>query len=180
MGSLWGSWPWHECLGPPDPSDIDATDEEAEAELLSLWNPWSDESKGKQGGATLNSHCLWPQSWSCCSAQPCSWCTGWGPRLVTSHCSAAAGRLADHGDESWLQKLNGFDAGGMEWGWPGPLGSMCPSVLAWMINYQPLPRLTGLALSWACLPTQLMVPDKVNVASHALPKLSPSPNNCCP
>ena len=37
------------------------------AELLSLSNPWSDESKDNQGGATHNFHGPWSQS------QPCSW-----------------------------------------------------------------------------------------------------------
>ena len=105
--------------------------------------------------------------------------TGWWPSLGTSHHSAAAGKLTGCGDKSWLWKLNCVDAGGMEWGQPGPLGSICPSVMAWVINCWPSPRLTGLALSWACLPTQMMVPDKVNVASHTSPKLSPS-NDCYP
>ena len=34
-----------------------------------------------------------------------------------------------------------------------------------------------LVLSWACLPTQLMAPDSMNVALHALPKLHPSPRD---
>ena len=55
----------------------------------------------------------------------------------------------------------------------GPLGLMHNSVMAWVINHQPSPRLTGFAMSWSCLPTQPMAPDSVNVASHALPKLSP-------
>ena len=178
-GSLWGHWPWCGHLEPPNRSDIDATDEEVDAELLSLLNPWSDESKGDWQGATCNSHCLWPWSWPHCGPWPHSWCTGQGSSLGTSHHSAAARQLAGHGDKSCLQKLNCVDAGGMEWGWPGPLGLMCPPVMAWVINCWPLLQLTGLALSWACLPTQPMAPNNVNVASWASPKLSPSPNDHC-
>ena len=54
---------------------------------------------------------------------------------------------------------------------------MCPLMIAWAINCQPSLRLTSLVLSWACLQTQLMTPDNVNVVSHASPKLSPSPNH---
>ena len=67
--------------------------------------------------------------------------------LHTSHHSAAAGGLAACSDWSWLQRLNGVDAVGMEQGHPGPLGSMCLSMMAWAINHQPSPRLTGLGLS---------------------------------
>ena len=42
---------------------------------------------------------------------------------------------------------------------------------------QPSPRLMGLVLSCACLPTQAITPDNVNAMSLALPKLSPSPND---
>ena len=145
--SLWGCQPWHECLEPLDLLDLDDTDEEIDAELWSLLNPWSGEGKGDEGGAAHNSCCPWPQSQPHCGAQPHSWCTGLGPHLGTSHHSAAFRRLAGHGDESWLQKLNGVDAGGMEWGHPGPLGSMCLSVMAWVINCWSSPRLTGLELS---------------------------------
>ena len=62
----------------------------------------------------------------------------------------------------------------MEHGCPGPLGSMCLLVMAWATNHQPSPRLTGLVLSWTFLPTQLMAPNNVNMASHTLPKVSPS------
>ena len=57
----------------------------------------------------------------------------------------------------------------------GPLGSMYHSVIAWAINCHPSPKVTTLALSWACLPTQLMAPDSMNMASHTSPRLSPSP-----
>ena len=100
--------------------------------------------------------------------------------LGSPHHSTGVEGLAACGDWSWLQKLNGADASGMELGCPGPLGSMCHSVTARAINCQPSPRLTRLALSWACFPTQQMAPDRVNAAPHALPKLSPSPNNHCP
>ena len=67
--------------------------------------------------------------------------------LETSHCSAVAGIFAGHGDKSLLQKLNGVEAGGIEWGWLGPLGSTCPSVMAWVISQWPSPRLACLAQS---------------------------------
>ena len=37
-----------------------------------------------------------------------------------------------------------------------------------------------IGIELGCLPTQLMVPDSVNVASHGSPRLSPSPNDCHP
>ena len=172
--SLQGHWPWHGCLEPPNLSDTDTTDEEVDAEPLSLSNPGSDESKSNWGGATHNSHCLW--SWS----QPHSWWARWGLSLGTSHHSATTGMFPGHEDKSWLWKLNGVEVGGIKWGWPGSLGSICPSVMAWGISYQPSPRFAGLALSWACLPTQLMAPDSINVESCTSPKVSPSPNDCCP
>ena len=151
--SLWGCQPWCGCLEPPDLSDTDATDEDVDTELLSLSTPWSDESKGDQGGATHNSHCLWSQSWPCYSTWPHSWWATWGLNLGTSHHSAAPGMFAGHGDKSWLWKLNSVKVGGIEWGWLGPLGSMCPSMMAWAISQQPSARLAGLALSWAhCQP----------------------------
>ena len=83
---------------------------------------------------------------------PHYWCTGWGPSLGTSHHSAAAMKFAGHGDKSWLWRLNDVDAVGMEQGWPGPLGAVCPSVMAWVISHQPSPRLTG--LHWVGLACQ--------------------------
>ena len=118
-------------------------------------------------------HCLWPH----CGTQPHSYCPAQGPSQDGSHCLAVTGRLTDHGDRSWLQKLNGINTGGMEWGWPGHLGLMCPSVMAWSINHLPLSRLTGLVLSCACLPTHAIIPDNVSMASLASPRLSPSPND---
>ena len=50
--------------------------------------------------ATHCSHCLWPQLWPHCSTQPNSCWPALGPSWGTSHCSAVAGRLADHGDKS--------------------------------------------------------------------------------
>ena len=73
-----------------------------------------------------------------------------------------------------------LNTGGMEQGQPGPLCLICPSVMAWAIYHWPSPRLNSLALSWACLPTQPMAPDSVNTASHASPKLGPSPNDHLP
>ena len=61
-------------------------------------------------------------------------------------------------------------------GGQAPLGSMCPSVMAWVIYHLPSPRLIGLALSCACLPTHAMTPDNVNATSLTSPKFSPSPN----
>ena len=148
-GSLRGHWPWCGCLELSNPSDIDATDQEVDAELLSLLNPWSDKSKV---GLPIT-QCLWPQSQPHCGTWPHSWCSGQGPSLGTSQHSAAARKFAGHGDKTWLWKLNSVEAGGVEWGQPGPLGLMCPSVIAWEINHWPSPWLTGLALSWTCLPT---------------------------
>ena len=105
----------------------------------------------------------------------CSW-----PKLGTSHHLAVTGRLADHGNKSGLRKLKGVNAGGMEWGQPGPIASMYPLVMVWMISHLPSPRLTGFTLSCAYLLTQAMTPDNVNVAFLTSPKLSPSPNDCHP
>ena len=74
--------------------------------------------------------------------------------LGSPHHSTGVEGLAAHGDWSWLWKLNGGNGGGMEQGCPGPLGSMHSLVMAWAINHWPSPRLAGLMLSWACLPTQ--------------------------
>ena len=87
-GSLQGCLPWHGCLDHPDLSDIEDTDDEVDTVLLSLSILWSDESKGYWGGATHNSHCLWPLFWPCCGMQPCSCCPCWGPSWGTSHHSA--------------------------------------------------------------------------------------------
>ena len=106
---------------------------------------------------------------------PCPW-----PKLGHLPLFGSSWELADHGDKSWFWKLNGTDAGGKEHGWPGPLGLICPSVMAWVIYHLPSPRLMGLALSWACLPTHAIIPNNVNMASLTSPKLSPSPNNCHP
>ena len=180
LGSLWGYQPWHGCLEPLDPLDHEDTDEAVDIELQPLSNLGSGEGEGSWVGAA---HCcchLWPWSWALCGTQPCSWCAGQGPGLGTSYCSAIVGMFAGHGDQSWLWKLNSVDAGEIEWGWPAPLGLMCPSVMAWEVSCWPSLRLAGLALSWTCLPTQLMAPDSVNTASHALPKLRPFPNTCHP
>ena len=180
LDSLQHCQPWFECLEPPDLLDLDDTDEEVDTELSSLSNTQSGAGKGDGGVAACSSHCLWPWSLSFYNAWPCSLYDGLGSCLGTSHCSAAVVSLAAHRHWSWLQKLNGDDAGRMEQGHLGPLGSMHCLVMAWLINHQPLSRLTGMALSWACLPTQLMAPDSMNAASHTSPKLSPSPKDCCP
>ena len=97
-----------------------------------------------------------------------------GSHLGTSHHSAIVGSLAAHGYWSSLWKLNGGDAGTMVQGHLGPLGLMYHLVMAWAINCWPSPRLTGLVLSCACLPTQLVAPNNMNVVFHTSPKLSPS------
>ena len=175
--SLGGWQPWHRCLEPPDTSDTDATDEEVDAELLSLLNLWSDKSKGDWGGATHNPCLLWPLSLPHWHAQPHSGKARWGLCLGTSHQSAATGMFTGHGDKSLLWKLNSIEVGGIEWGQLGSLGLMCSSVMAWVIIHWPSPRLAGLALSWAGLPTQLRPPDSINAVSSGLPKLSPSPSD---
>ena len=117
---------------------------------------------------------------SSCGTWPHSCCPVWGSSWGTSHCLAFAKRLAGCRDMSWLQKLNGLDAGIMDQGWPGPLGLMCPLVMAWVINHLPLPRLMGLVLICAYLPTHAIIPDNINVASLTSPKFSPSPNELHP
>ena len=87
---------------------------------------------------------------------------------------------ASHGGLSLLEKLNGGNVGRWEWGCPGPLASMHHLVMAWVINCWSSHKLTTLVLSWAYLPTQLMAPDSMNMASHASPKLSPSPRDHLP
>ena len=181
LGSLQGHQPQCGCPDPPDLSDIDDTNDKSM--LCSYHSQIHDLTKGEGDwhGVAHNSCCLWPQSWLCLyySAWPLSFCPVQGPSQGTSHCSAVTGRLADHEDKSWLWKLNGVDVGGIEGGHPGPLGSMCPSMMALAINCQPSPRFTGLVLSWAGLPTHARAPDNVNVPSLALTKLSPSPNDHC-
>ena len=159
--SLWGHQPWHGHLEPHDLSDTEATDEEADTELLSLSNPWSDKSKGNQGEATHNSCGLQSQT------QPWSWWAGWGLSLGTSHHSATTGMFAGSGHESWLWKLNGVETGGIEWGQPGPLGLMCPSVMAWAISHQPLTITQacqlGTELGWFANPSNSMWQCKCDI-----------------
>ena len=179
--SLLGWWPWCGHLEPPDPSDTDATDEEIDAELLSLLNLWSDESEGVWGGATPNSHCLWPLSWPCWCAQPCS---RWG-RMRTKSGHLPSFNYHWNVSRPWTQILVMKIKWSRKWvrsnkgDWT-LLIHMHPSAMAWVINCQPPHWLAGLALSWACLLTQLRAPDNINVASHASPKLSPSPNDHSP
>ena len=141
-----------EYLESPDLLDLNDTNEEVDTVLESLSNLWSGEGKGDGGGVAHSSCCLWPWSWPFYNAQPHSWYDGLKSCLGTSHHSAAFVSLACE-DWSWLQKLNGDDAGRIEQGHPGPLGSMHHLVMAWVINCWPSSRLTGLALSWACLTT---------------------------
>ena len=67
-GSQQGYQPWCGCLNPSNLSDIDDTVDEVDAVLLSLLNPWSEESEGDWGRATHNSCCLWPQFQPHCGA----------------------------------------------------------------------------------------------------------------
>ena len=185
LDSWWGCCPWHGCLETTHVLDLSDTHEEVDAEPWSLSNPWSGEGKGNGGGVAHNSlppslDLTQSQSQPCCGVWHHSWYPGLGPCLGTSHHAAAVGRLAGHRDRPWLLKLNGVDAGGMELRCPGPPGLMCPSVMAWEINHQPSPRLTRLVLSLACLPTQLMAPDSMNLVSHTSLRLNPSPNYCFP
>ena len=115
-----------------------------------------------------------------CYAQPHSWCDTCWVCLGSSPCSSMLRSLPFCWGLSWLQKLNDGNTGWCEQGCPGPLAFMHCSVMAWVINCQPSHRLITLVLSWACLPLQLMAPNSVNMASHASPKLSPSPRDCLP
>ena len=76
--------------------------------------------------------------------------------------------------------LNGRNASRWVQGWPGPPASSHQLVMACAITCWPSCRLNTLALSWACLPTQLRVPDRMNVALHISPMLSPSPRDHLP
>ena len=57
--SLW-HWPQCECLGPPDLSYLDDTDEEVDTELRSLSNQQSSDGNGDGGGVAHRYHHLWP------------------------------------------------------------------------------------------------------------------------
>ena len=52
LDSLWGCWPWNECLETPDLLDLDDTDEEVDAVLWSLWNPQSGK-EGREAGLAI-------------------------------------------------------------------------------------------------------------------------------
>ena len=166
--------------GPPDLLDHEDTDKEVDTELLSFSILWSGEGEGVRVGAAHRScHiCLW--SWPHCGTRSWSrhdiqWvCLGSSTHLLVL-CS-----LSSYESPSWLQNLNGSNAGRCEWGCPGPLASTCHLVMAWAINHQPSHRLNALVLSLACLPTQLMAPDRVNMVSCASHKQSPSPRDCLP
>ena len=166
LDSLQSCQPWWGCLEPPNLLDLDNMDEEVDAELWSLSNLQSGEGKGDGGGAAHNSHCPWPQSWPHCGS-PTLFLVDW-PGAMSGHLPSCSSCW----EACWLQRLVLITK-------IGPLGSMHPLVMAWVIIHQPSPRLTRLSLSWACLPTQLMGPDSMNTASNALPTLSPS-NDCHP
>ena len=100
----------------------------------------------------------------------------WTPPIIWQLLGGLLGVEMSHDYKNWMVLMQ------VEWneGDQGPLGSRYSLVMAWAINCQPSPRLTGLALSLACLPTQLMAPDNVIVVSHTLTNLSTSPNDHCP
>ena len=79
------------------------------------------------GGVAHMPHYLWPQSQHCCNALPHSWYDTLGLCLGTCNHSGKVGSVTPHGDLSWLQKLNGGDAGRIEQGCLGPLGLLCHS-----------------------------------------------------
>ena len=149
-------WPWYIHLEPPDLLDHDDTDEEVDTELLSLSNPLSSEGEGVRVSSAHSSHCIWLQSWQHCDTQSWSWCYIWWVCLGSSTHLSVLWSLSSCWGPSWLQNLNGSNAGRCERGCPGPLVSTHHSVMAWAINHWPSHRFNALALSWACLPTQLM------------------------
>ena len=53
LHSQWGHQPWHECLEPPDLSDLDDTNKEVDAELCSLLNPCSGKCEGDGVGLPI-------------------------------------------------------------------------------------------------------------------------------
>ena len=50
--------------------------------------------------------------------------------------------------------------------------AQCPLVMGWVIKHLPSAKLTGLALSCACLTTHAIIPDNMNAASLTLLSLS--------
>ena len=171
LGSLWGLWP--QCMdawSPPISQTLMTLMRKLMLCFWSLSNPWSDESEGAtRVGSIHNSYCLCPQSQPCCGAYPHSWCTrSGGLSLGTSHHSAAPRRLAwvmetsPGCTETWMVLMQvGWNEGGQ-----APLVWCVLSVMAWVNQPLPIAQAYWLdALSWVCLPTQLMVPDSVNAAS---------------
>ena len=142
---------------------------------LKLSNPCSGEGEGEgvRVGAAHGSHHLWLWSQPHQDAQSWSWCDVQWVCLSSSMHSLALRSLSSCGNPSWLQNLSGSNASGCEWGCPGPLASRCHLVMAWVISHQPSCKLNVLVLSWKCLPTQLMALNNINMASYALPRLSP-------
>ena len=121
-GSWWEHQPWCGCLDPPDLSDLNDTDDEVDAVLLSLSNTWSDESEGDWGVATHNPCCLWPQFWSYCSTWPCSCChapTGAPPIYWQSLGGWLTGGTS-LGYENWMAPMQVEQNEGNQ----APLGSM--------------------------------------------------------
>ena len=104
-------------------------------------------------------------------------CDGWQIWPGSFMSSSALWHLSSSGDLSLQWNVKGGVISGWKWGWPGPLAMMHCSVMAGVINCQPSCRLNGLALSWACLPTQLMAPESVKMVFLTSPKLRPSPRD---
>ena len=103
-----------------------------------------------------------------------------GQAWATSHHSAAAGKFAVCGDESWLWKLNGVDAGGMERRVTRPSWFDVSFGDGLGNQLQVITQTYWFGTKLGLFANQLMVPDNVNMASHASPKLNPSPNDCHP
>ena len=151
----WGSWQWTTVTLKP-----------------MIW-----QNGGDCDGAIHNSHCLWPLSQPHWHAQPCSRWVRQGLGLGTSHHSATNRMFPGHGDNSWLQKLNDVEAGGIKWGiqallvqctlqqWLGQSDAdHHPGWLAW--HY----------IGHVCW-SQLRVPVSINMVPHTSPKLNLSPND---
>ena len=165
----WQCWPQCWCLEPPDLSDLDDTLKHV------VWWRWRCQGWGSPRFSLLLATVL-ALLW--CTASFMVWHLMSMPQ--TSQHSSALWSLSSCGGLSWLQKLNSGNTDSHEQGCLGPLASMHHSMMAWVINCWPSHKLTALVLSWACLLTQLMAPDNVNMVSCPLLKLSPSPRDCLP
>ena len=85
--------------------------------------------------------------------------------------------------QSWSLPCGGLwcRANGQSWclecGCPGPLAPIQHSVMAWVITHQPSHVVKGSVARCANLPTQVLAPVSVNMASLTLPKFRPSPRD---